>query len=86
MYNTYRCPSFMLMLSFGEERKSQKMANVIKNKRRKEIQDRALFGYLGQNRRMETFITYLVRSPCGGFVLRNQKMLFLEFYFVRNFV
>ena len=44
----------MWMLSFGVGWESRKMANVNKNRSRLKFQDRALFGYLGQNRRMET--------------------------------
>ena len=39
-----------------KEGKGPKMANVNKNRRRLKFQDRALFGYLEQNRRMEAFI------------------------------
>ena len=54
------------------------MANVNKNRRRKKFQDRALFGYLEQNRRMEASVAQFFRSPCGGFVLGNQKVPYLE--------
>ena len=54
------------------------MANVNKNRRRYKFQDRALFGYLEQNRRMEASVAQFFRSPCGGFVLGNQKVPYLE--------
>ena len=61
-----------------KEGKGPKMANVNKNRRRLKFQDRALFGYLEQNRRMEASVAQFFRSPCGGFVLGNQKVPYLE--------
>ena len=61
-----------------KEGKGPKMANVNKNRRRLKFQDRALFGYLEENRRMEASVAQFFRSPCGGFVLGTQKVPYLE--------
>ena len=60
--------------------KSPKIANVNKNRQCQKFQDRALFGCIGQNRRMESFIIHISRSPCGGLALHNQKVPYLEIF------
>ena len=73
MYNTYKCPSFMRILSFGAGRKSWKIEMLTK------IGAVDFF-------KIWHFLVTLDKTPawrpplptCGGFVLPNQKGPYLE--------